>query len=99
MRRFSPALWLTLALSAASLGAQTSSRTITTPPASAGLDPFYRKYAVYRDLPIVSSAKPADDALLRAYDIVAVMMAKRPEVLARMVQNRLRLAVDRKSVV
>lgn len=93
MFRLSPGLWIIVALSAASLGAQTSSRTISTPPASAGLDPFYRKYAVYRDLPIVSSAKPADQALLRAYDIVAVMMAKRPDVLARMVQNRLRLAV------
>lgn len=91
--RVSPVLLLGLLISGAGAWAQSSSRSIAAPPASAGLDPFYRKYVVYRDLPIVSSARPADEALHRAYDIVAVMMAKRPEVLARMVQNRLRLAV------
>ena len=82
-----------LALIATSCFAQTSSRTVVAPPASAGLNAFYKKYLVYRDLPIVSSAKVPDEALQRVYDVVAVMLAKRPEVAARMVQNRMRVAV------
>ena len=82
-----------LALIATSCFAQTSSRTVVAPPASAGLNVFYKKYLVYRDLPIVSSAKVPDEALQRVYDVVAVMLAKRPEVAARMVQNRMRVAV------
>ena len=86
---------LILGLSFALLGlvsaaGQTSNRTVSTPPTSLGLDPFYKKYVVYRDLPIVSSDKTRDEALLRAYDTVAVMMAKRPEVL-----QRIRAKVDR----
>ena len=75
------------------VSAQTTSRTVVAPPASAGLNTFYKKYVVYRDLPIVSSAKVPDEALLRVFDIAAVMLAKRPEALARMVQNRMRVAI------
>jgi hypothetical protein len=72
---------------------QTTSRTVVAPPASAGLNAFYKKYVVYRDMPIVSSAKVPDETLQRVFDVVAVMLAKRPEVAARMVQNRMRVAV------
>ena len=80
-------------LGLASAAGQTSNRTVSALPTSLGLDPFYKKYVVYRDLPIVSSDKTRDEALLRAYDTVAVMMSKRPEVLQRIVQNRVRLGI------
>jgi len=58
---------------------------ITAPPSDLGLDPFYRKYADAFGIPVVSSDKVADAALLMARDIINYMLLKRPDIRAVMV--------------
>lgn len=57
------------------------------------LSPFYQKYLDAGGLPIVGSAKVSDYALLEAHYIVEHMIGQRPEVLAAMARNHVRLAV------
>lgn len=57
------------------------------------LAPFYRKTVIVGGLPVVSSAKVSDAALQEAAVIVKSMLAKRPDVLAAMAKNHVRLAV------
>ena len=59
------------------------SAVVGPPPASLGLDPFYRKHADALGIPVVGSAKVPDAALLVARDIVIHMLAARPDVAAR----------------
>ena len=66
---------------------------ITAPPESLGLDPFYRKYTDAFGIPIVSSEKVKDAALLMARDIVNYMLVKRPDIRAVMVQRQSRVLV------
>src|SRR5580765_318630 len=66
---------------------------IATPPAELGLDPFYRKYADAFGIPVVSSDKVPDDALLVARDIVNYMLLKRPDVRDVMVSRKSRLLI------
>ena len=54
--------------------------TVTAPPASLELDPFYKKYTDAHGVPVVSSAKVPDAALLMARDIVQFMLANRPDL-------------------
>ncbi|MBK8978759.1 MAG: glycoside hydrolase [Planctomycetes bacterium] len=67
--------------------------SISAPPASLALDPFYRKYTDALGIPIVSSEKVPDDALLVARDIVNAMLAGRPDVRGAMVERGYRVAV------
>jgi len=62
-------------------------------PASLGYDPFYVKYAEALGIPILSSARVPDAALLVARDIANHMLAKRPELRAEMVAKRMRVGV------
>ena len=66
---------------------------ITEPPAALGLDPFYRKYADAFGIPIVSSEKVHDAALLMARDIVNYMLLKRPDIRAVMIEAHSRVLV------
>ncbi len=66
---------------------------ITAPPESLGLDPFYKKYTDAFGIPVVSSEKVDDAALLMARDIVNYMLLKRPDIRAVMVEKRSRLLV------
>ena len=66
---------------------------IGMPPDSLKLDPFYRKYADAFGIPIVSSEKVPDAALLVARDIVNFMLSKRPDVRTAMMGRKARVLV------
>ncbi len=71
-------------------------RVAPVPPAVRAqfkLAPFYQKYVDAGGLPIVASAKTSDYALLEAHYIVENMINQRPEVLAAMARDNVRLAV------
>lgn len=64
---------------------------ITAPPA--WLDPFYKKCIMLEGLPIVSSAKVEDSALLEAYRLAVIMLEPIPDATKAMVKNKVRVAV------
>jgi len=66
---------------------------ITTPPTELGLDTFYKKYADAFGIPIVSSEKVPDDALLIARDIVNYMLLKRVDVRSALINRKARVLV------
>jgi hypothetical protein len=49
-------------------------------PSDLTLDPFYKKHADALGIPVVSSERVPDAALLVARDIVIHMLAKRPDL-------------------
>ncbi len=62
-------------------------------PAGLKLDPFYKKYTEALGIPIVSSEKPPDAALLVARDIVIHMLSKRPDLRQALIAQRWRVGV------
>jgi hypothetical protein len=62
-------------------------------PASFGFDLFYQKYADALGIPILSSNKVPDAALLMARDIVVYMTSKRPEFRQAMIAKNWRVGV------
>jgi hypothetical protein len=66
---------------------------ITMPPISLGVDTFYKKYADAFGIPVVSSGKVPDDALLMARDIVNYMLMKRPDVRSVLIGRKARVLV------
>src|SRR4051812_21193868 len=66
---------------------------IATPPSQLGVDTFYKKYADAFGIPIVSSAKVPDDALLMARDIVNYMLMKRMDVRTTLINHKARVLV------
>ncbi len=66
---------------------------VTTPPDSLQLNPFYRKYTDAFGIPIVSSGKVPDAALLVARDIVNYMLMKRADVRDELVKRKSRVLV------
>src|SRR5439155_16045477 len=62
-------------------------------PAALGFDPFYKKYADALGIPILSSEKVPDAALLVARDIVIHMLANHPEYRQEMIGKRMRVGV------
>ena len=66
---------------------------ITAPPAELNLDPFYKKYADAFGIPVVSSEKVPDAAVLMARDIVNYMLTKRPDVRAAMIERNARICI------
>src|SRR5262245_56142063 len=66
---------------------------VLRPPAALGLDPFYKKWVDAHGLPVVSSSRVPDAALLEARAIVLHMLERRPDVLARLAAARVRIAV------
>ena len=62
-------------------------------PDSLGVNPFYRKYVDAMGIPVLSSEKVPDDALLVARDIVNTMLAARPDVRKAMIARKWRTGV------
>jgi hypothetical protein len=62
-------------------------------PTTLTLDGFYRKYVDALGIPVVSSGKPPDIALLMARDIVIHMLAKRPELREALIAKNWRIGV------
>lgn len=62
-------------------------------PADLGLDPFYKKHTNALGIPVVSSEKPPDAALLVARDIVIHMLAKRPDIREALIARKWRIGV------
>ena len=56
-------------------------------PEGKGIHPFYKKYIETEGLYVTSSEKVADEALLKACDILSLMLSKRPDVKAHMVEQ------------
>ncbi|MDQ3012315.1 MAG: glycoside hydrolase, partial [Acidobacteriota bacterium] len=103
MRKFAI---ITVILCVANLAAQTPTRqqekpfiqdyvkaVVVAPPATPGVDPFYKKYADAMGISVLSSEKVPDAALLVARDIIIHMLAKRPELRAEMVKKRMKVGV------
>ena len=66
---------------------------IAPPPASLRLDPFYAKYLDAEGIPITTSARVPDAALLAARDIVVTMTAPRPDIRRRLIAMGARVGV------
>ena len=62
-------------------------------PASLGVDPFYTKYVDAEGIPVISSSRVPDDALLVARDIVNSMLAARPDLRKSMIARKWRTGV------
>ena len=62
-------------------------------PSSIKVDPFYQKHADALGIPILSSPKVPDAALLMARDIVIYMLAKRPDFRDALVKKAWRVGV------
>ncbi|MCX2584692.1 hypothetical protein [Pedobacter sp. MR22-3] len=66
---------------------------ITRPPDSLGYPKFYEKYTDAFGIPVVSSAKVSDAALLVARDIINYMLVKRPDIRSAMISMKARLSI------
>ena len=66
---------------------------ISSPPASLAVDTFYKKYSDAFGIPIISSGKVPNKALLIARDIVNYMLIKRMDVRTTLVKNKARVLV------
>lgn len=66
---------------------------VDTPPSAIKIDTFYKKYSDAFGIPIVSSGKVPDDALLMARDIVNYMLVKRPDVRTTLIRQKARVLV------
>jgi len=62
-------------------------------PESLGVDPFYKKYVDAQGIPVISSEKVPDAALLVARDIVNTMLAARPDLRKAMIARKWRTGV------
>jgi hypothetical protein len=78
---------------AAALIASYTQSMITTPPPKLALDSFYKKYTDAFGIPIVSSHKVPDDALLIARDIVNYMLMKRMDVRTALIDRGARVLI------
>lgn len=63
------------------------------PPASLGLNSFYRKHVDLEGLPIVSSENVPDAALIEAHRMAREMLRRIPEVRKRLIRNQIRIAI------
>ena len=71
----------------------TATTGVAAPPADLGVDPFYEKYVDAAGLPIISSARVPDEALLQARRLIEEMLAGRRDVLATLAANNVRVAI------
>src|SRR5262245_37519895 len=74
---------------------QQDSPKVSVVPSSFGFDPYYKKYIDANGIPIISSSKVPDAALLQARKIVAEMLSnvKLPDAAKTISQNKIRVAV------
>jgi hypothetical protein len=66
---------------------------IASVPAALGYDPFYKKYVNALGIPVVSSERTPDAALLVARDIVIHMLANRLDVRHALIGKKWRIGV------
>ncbi|MDL2403459.1 glycoside hydrolase [Rhizobium mayense] len=66
---------------------------VRSPPKALGLDPFYAKYADAAGIPVISSEKVPDTALLIARDIVLYMLSERRDVRDALVRAGARVGI------
>ncbi|GEO06431.1 hypothetical protein AAE02nite_40950 [Adhaeribacter aerolatus] len=66
---------------------------IMAPPASFGFHPFYKKYTDAFGIPIISSEKVPDSALLIARDIVNYMLVKRMDIRNALMARKARVLI------
>jgi hypothetical protein len=62
-------------------------------PESLNLDPFYKKYVDANGIPVVSSERVPDAALLVVRDIITTMLLTRPDLRASMIERGWRTGV------
>jgi hypothetical protein len=62
-------------------------------PESLGVSPFYKKYTDAQGIPVISSEKVPDDALLVARDIINTMLAARPDLRKALIARKWRTGV------
>jgi hypothetical protein len=67
--------------------------SVIAPPPELGLDPFYKKYVDALGIPIVTSDKVPDAALLAARDIVQFMLADRPDLRKELIRKKWKVAI------
>ncbi len=67
--------------------------SVTPPPPELGLDPFYKKYVDALGIPIATSDKVPDAALLAARDIVQFMLADRPDLRKELIRKKWKVAI------
>lgn len=60
---------------------------VTDIPVEKNIPAFYKKYIETEGLYVTSSEQVSDEALLKACDIISLMLAKRPDVKAHMVKK------------
>ena len=60
---------------------------VTGIPEGKNIPSFYQKYIETEGMYVTSSGKVSDEALLKACDIISLMLAKRPDVKAHMVKK------------
>jgi hypothetical protein len=58
-----------------------------------GLSSFYTKHAELRGFPILSSSQVSDRALCVAHDVLSHLLAARPEIIDRLIDRKIRLAI------
>lgn len=99
-----------LAMVASAIGSSTRATEVTSPPPESFFEivdrddrdaarEFYDKYASAGGLPVVAAGEVADEALLRTCDIVEHMLAGRPDVLNKMIENGMYLIIIGKNQV
>src|ERR1700687_2099479 len=59
----------------------------------AKLDPFYKKYVSAGGLPVLSSDKVSDEALLEAVYLIQQMLGERDDILKALIKNKVRFVV------
>jgi hypothetical protein len=66
---------------------------VGAPPSELGLNEFYAKYIDESGIPIISSAKVSDEALVAAAAIVKGMMMDRPDLYEPLISQKVKVAV------
>ncbi len=66
---------------------------IGSPPSSLGLDPFYTKYVDAEGIPVISSEKVPDEALVKTRSIVIHMLKNMEDVKHKMISHNARVGI------
>jgi hypothetical protein len=85
-------LALILALACAAAAAVPQEK-VGPPPAALRLDPFYGKYLDAGGIPVIGSSRVPDEALAVARDLVAELLAHRPDLRRELVRQGVRVGV------
>lgn len=73
--------------------ATASNEKVTAVPDSLGINRFYKKYLDAEGLPVISSDKVCDEALIRTRTVILQMLSKRPDVKDYMVSKGCRVMI------